>query len=84
MLQGDPLSSLLFNIATSDFSKYVTADKVKAYVYADDMDITKLQEAFDQLDNWATINELQLNDKKTVTMTFRKGGRLTCHGSQSY
>ena len=80
VLQGDPLSPLLFNIATSDFSKYVTADKVKAYVYADDMvlissDITKLQEAFDQLDNWATINELQLNDKKTVTMTFRKGGR---------
>jgi len=68
VLQGDPLSPQLFNIATSDFSKYVTADKAKVYAYADDMviissDITKLQEAFDQLNNWATINELQLNGK---------------------
>ena len=38
-------------------------------------DIQKLQEAFNKLTAWATKNELQINEKKTVTMTFRKGGK---------
>lgn len=84
VLQGDPLSLLLFNIATSDVYKDIEADNVKIYAYADDMvilstDIEDLQTAFNQLKEWANKNELLLNEKKTVTMTFRKGGRAAAN-----
>jgi hypothetical protein len=50
-------------------------------MYADDMalastSLRRLQEAFDKLVDWANSNSLELNPRKTVQMTFRKGGRL--------
>jgi hypothetical protein len=78
VLQGEPLSPLLFHIATSDIIKAIETN-VKFYAYADMVlvspDIENLQKAFNHLPEWPTDNELQLNEKKTVPMTFRKGGR---------
>ena len=34
-----------------------------------------LQKAFDSVVDWAERNDLSLNETKTVTMTFRKGGK---------
>ena len=79
VLQGDPLSPLLFILATADIVK-VIPDNVNLLMYADDMALTStsetgLQKAFDQLVDWANENELILNAEKTVSMTFRRGGR---------
>jgi hypothetical protein len=38
--------------------------------------LRSLQEAFDKLVDWANSNSLELNPRKTVQMTFWKGGRL--------
>ncbi|KAJ4437610.1 hypothetical protein ANN_17755 [Periplaneta americana] len=70
VLQGDPLSPLLFNIATSDVYKDIEADNVKIYAYAVDMvilstDIENLQTAFNHLKEWANKNELLLNENKS-------------------
>ncbi|PNF13826.1 hypothetical protein B7P43_G12433 [Cryptotermes secundus] len=81
VLQGDPLSPLLFNITTADLAK--TMEKhtgVQLIMYADDMtiggkNIEELQEASTTLENWARQNKLQINKNKTQLMTFRKGGR---------
>lgn len=80
VLQGDPLSPLLFNIATADIISTLPAENVNMYVYADDMVATstckiELQETLDKLVLWARANDMHLNPRKTVTMTFRKGGR---------
>ena len=80
VLQGDPLSPLLFNLATADVRKAVNNTHTSLYTYADDMvlaakKIEDLQESFNQLIGWAEDNNLKLNKEKTVQMTFRKGGR---------
>jgi hypothetical protein len=59
----------------------VKTDEVHLYMYADDMalastSLKRLQEASDKLVEWANSNSLELNPRKTVQMTFRKGGRL--------
>jgi hypothetical protein len=87
VLQGDPLSPLLYNIATSDTKAIET--NVKFYACADDMvlvspDIENLHKAFNRLTEWATDNELQLNEKNTVAMTFRKGGRPAANDIFTY
>jgi hypothetical protein len=83
VLQGDPLSPLLFNIATSDAIKAIESDsrRTKIYAYADDMvmvstSIRELQESFDDLADWAKDNSLQMNVGKTEMMVFRKGGKV--------
>ena len=80
VLQGDPLSPLLFIVATADIVKAITPNNVNLLMYADDMVLTSssesdLQMAFNQLVNWAKENELKLNEEKTVTLTFRRGGK---------
>ncbi|KAJ4450644.1 hypothetical protein ANN_02073 [Periplaneta americana] len=67
--------------ANKDDFNIATIKESKIYMYADDMVLTsrsqeELQIAFDRLTEWANENDLQLNDKKTVMMVFRKGGRL--------
>jgi hypothetical protein len=81
--QGDPLSPLLFNIATSDAIKAIESDsrRTKIYAYADDMvivstSIRELQESFDDLAEWEEDNSLQMNVGKTEMMVFRKGGKV--------
>ena len=80
VLQGDPLSPLLFNVATYDVVQAIKTEDVRIYIYADDMTLTStlrdaLQTAFDRLVQWAQNNDLTLNRDKTVTMTFKRGGR---------
>ena len=80
VLQGDPLSPLLFNIATHDIMQAIQTKEVKAYIYADDMalvstSINSLQTAFNRLVEWARSNDLTLNRTKTVQMTFKRGGK---------
>lgn len=80
VLQGDPLSPLLFNIATADISEIITKEAVKIYVYADDLAISstsreELQETLDRLAVWARERDLKINLEKTVYLIFRKGGR---------
>lgn len=82
--QGDPMSPVLFNVATCDIIENVKDqdNEVKIYMYADDMvmaskSIEKLQTSFDKLTKWAEENEFIINKGKTVQMTFRKGGRTS-------
>lgn len=82
VLQGDPLSPLLFNAATADIVKAVLGENspVALYMYADDMvmgakQIEDLQRAFDKLIGWTKDNLFNINMNKTVQMTFRNGGR---------
>lgn len=81
--QGDCLSPLLFNVATIDVNSILHGleDQMSLYVYADDMVITSrnidaLQQGFNALTTWARKNDLDINKEKTVTMVFRKGGRI--------
>mgnify|MGYP000250499100 CR=1 FL=1 len=81
VLQGDPLSPILFNIATADVAEICSA-ATSLLIYADDMTLGatnkhELQESFDRLINWADKNDIQINTKKTVQMVFRRGGKIT-------
>ena len=78
ILQGDPISPLLFNIMTADIGKATTGTTL--VMYADDMAIgaenkEELQKGIDGIQRWATENAFKINSKKTVQMVFKKGGR---------
>ncbi|KAJ4444760.1 hypothetical protein ANN_06557 [Periplaneta americana] len=80
VLQGDPLSPLLFNIATHDVVEATKAEELTTYLYADDMVMAStsrntLQGALDRLVEWARGNDLTLNRTKTVAMTFKRDGK---------
>jgi hypothetical protein len=84
VLQGDPLSPLLFNIAIMDAAQAILQGptKTKLYIYADGMVLVskskqELQEAFNDLHDWSQENDFTVNKKKTVNMVFRKGGQLS-------
>ena len=82
VLQGDPLSPLLFNIAISDITEIIReTPSVKMYLYADDIIIgsnnkVELQTAMDRLEIFSRNNSLAINYNKTVQMVFRKGGKV--------
>jgi hypothetical protein len=67
VLQGDPLSSLLF-IVTMDITQASRNEgNVKFYAYADMVFVAKvvenLQTAFNNVMEWSAKNELLLNNK---------------------
>ena len=69
VLQGDPLSPLLFNIATADIVQTISNEGVSRYCYADDMAIVStstdaLQISMDKLTSWAQENEMLINAEK--------------------
>ena len=69
VMQGDPISPLLFNVMTADIG-----DKMKGstlIMYADDMvlgstNIEHLQEDINTLQQWATENYFTINRDKTA------------------
>ena len=81
VLQGDPISPLLFNIATADITDILkNTNHTKLIMYADDMMLggtnkVELQETLQKLEKWTQENGLHINTEKTVQMTFRNGGR---------
>ena len=83
VLQGDPLSPILFNVLTHDVpSKMKEETNLNVYIYADDMalasdNINDLQKGMDLITQWAEENELVVNEQKTELMVFRRGGRLS-------
>ena len=69
--QSDPLSPLLFIIATAEIPKTIAMQDVKIYIYADDMVLVlqkseNLETAFNKLAEWAVRNDPSLNETKTV------------------
>lgn len=81
VLQGDPLSPLLYNIATADIIQAVTTESTKAYLYADDMALSSknhedLQNSLNKLATWAEENGLKINISKSALMIFRRGGKV--------
>ena len=83
VLQGDPLSPLLFSIATADIPRAIESlqDTVTLIMYADDMALgshskDELQTALSKLETWANENSFEINRKKTVHMIFRRGGKI--------
>ncbi|KAJ4437557.1 hypothetical protein ANN_17702 [Periplaneta americana] len=83
VLQGDPISPLLFNIMTADIVEILERKTSTTLImYADDMALAspnreELQETLLELDIWAEENQLSINMQKTCLMTFRKGGRTS-------
>ena len=80
VLQGDPLSPMLFNVLTNDIVTKITTEEVKILLYADDMVILSknrngMQQAINKLEDWTRENELKINQTKTKVMKFRRGGR---------
>ena len=81
MLQGDPASPVLFNLATEDSTKIIQDMEANIIMYADDIAIgvsnkDQLQKAKDNLYTWAEENRFKINKEKTLQMVFRRGGRL--------
>ena len=82
VLQGDPLSSLLFNVLTHDVSAKIKGVKnLNVCTYADDMvlaadNISGMQKEMGVITQWAEDNELKINLKNTEVMVFTRGGRL--------
>lgn len=83
VLQGDPMSPILFNILTHDVGLAIKANtKASIYIYADDMalaseNVEDLQKATDILGKWAAENEMKINEDKTDLVVFKRGGRIT-------
>lgn len=82
VLQGDPMSPVLFNVMTGDIGRAIGPRNVKLLMYADDMAILSknpedLQVAIENIRSWAQENSMEINSAKTKAMKFRRGGRLS-------
>ena len=69
VLQGDPLSLIIFNMITHDIVQKVTTKDIKMYLYADNMVMlsnnrTSLQEALNRLEEWSQNNDMHITRTK--------------------
>lgn len=81
VLQGDPLSPMMFNLLTHDVIQEVAVN-LPMFLYADDMVMMSsnreaLQEGLNRLHVWSRRNGLDINTGKTKVMKFRKGGNVS-------
>ncbi|KAJ4440452.1 hypothetical protein ANN_08593 [Periplaneta americana] len=81
ILQGDPISTLLFNLVTTDITSIIQNPAVVMYLYADGIVISwrnrgELQAIMDRLEEYAEDNSLTVNTSKTVKIVFRRGGKI--------
>jgi hypothetical protein len=70
VLQGDPLSPILFNALTHDVGAKIKEESdTEIYMYADmalvSETISDLQKAVDLLSIWAQTNEIKINENRT-------------------
>ena len=82
VLQGDPLSPMLFNLLTHDVIREVAGEQITMLLYADDMVMLTrskqaLQEGLTKLHKWSHKNDLEINAGKTKIMKFRRGGNIS-------
>ena len=92
VLQGNPLSPILFNVYINDLFVELSKvndspvtlndkDKIFALMFADDLIILStskngLQKSLDKLDLYCKKWDLEVNLKKTKCMTFKKGNKV--------
>lgn len=85
VLQGDPLSALLFNVMMHDAVDAIQGEAkedIDIFIYADDIalgstNLQTLQKGMNALAKWASENDLTINADKTELAVFRKGGKIS-------
>ena len=81
VLQGDPLSPILFNILTCDVVETIRkeVEDISMYIYTAMAcrSRTQLQRAIDMLVEWADVNELEINLEKTELTGLQKRGKTS-------
>mgnify|MGYP000288840679 CR=1 FL=1 len=82
VLQGDPLSLLLFILTAEEMVRKMeeVGEAVHVYAYADDValgstNLSKLQNAIIEMEEWCNNHSFHINTSKTEMMVFRKGVR---------
>ncbi|KAI5717340.1 hypothetical protein M8J77_004178 [Diaphorina citri] len=92
VMTGDSLSPLLFILFISDLSEFIRSKGIQglpinpeynliALLYADDLVLltdkeNELQKMLDALEEYCTVNKLEVNVEKTKVVVFRRKGKL--------